>query len=179
MQRLTRLVPVAAGLLGATLIFGCSDQLTAPSNPEFGQGRTVGPSGFTRCTPQPYASGSAWIGAGGGTLKAGKHVLKVPAGALSTATLITMESPSDTMNYVVFGPEGLRFNAGYSPHLVMSYRNCSVAPGAKQQVVYVNDSLSAILETTPSATDTLSAAVHAQLAHFSKYALRSTYAVVY
>jgi hypothetical protein len=61
----------------------------------------------------------------------------------------------------------------------MSYKNCSLRPGAKPQVVYVNDSLSAILETPPSAADTLGQAVDAELSHFSKYALHSTYAVAY
>jgi hypothetical protein len=178
-NRLIRLVPVAAGLLGATLIFACTDGVTAPASPEFARARPEWPGEFTYCRPQPYASGSAWIGPKGGTVKAGRHELKVPAGALSAATRITMESPSDTLSYVVFGPEGLTFNAGHSPQLVMSYRDCSLRQGAKPQIVYVNDLLSAILETPPSAADTLSQAVHAELSHFSKYVLRSTYAVAY
>lgn len=178
MNRLTGLIPVAASLLGATLIFGCSDEATAPATPEFAKARAEAASKFTRCRPEPDASGSAWIGTSGGTLKAGRHLLKVPAGALSAATLITMESPSDTINRVVLGPEGLTFHAGYSPRLVMSYKNCLVSPGAKQSIVYVDPSLS-IIETTASATDTISLTVHGKLKHFSEYVLLSTYAVVY
>lgn len=176
MHRLNRLAPVAAG---TALILACGGDITTPGGPEFGRARTESTGAFTRCRPEPYASSAAWIGPQGGTLRTGRHVLKVPAGALSAATLITMESPSDTMNYVVFGPEGLTFHARYSPHLVMSYKNCSAPPGTRQQVVYVNDSLSVILETPSSATDTLTQTVDAKLAHFSKYVLRSTYAVAY
>jgi hypothetical protein len=178
-NRLIRFAPVAASLLGATLVFACADGVTAPASPEFARGRPESPGEFTSCRPQPYASGSGLIGPKGGTVKAGRHELVVPPGALSAATWITMESPSDTLNYVIFGPEGLRFRTGHSPQLLMSYKNCSLRPGAKPQVVYVNDSLSAILETPPSAADTLGQAVDAELSHFSKYALHSTYAVAY
>jgi hypothetical protein len=178
-NRLIRLVPVAAGLLGATLIFACTGDVTVPAGAEFAKGRPESPGEFTYCRPQPYASGSAWIGPKGGIVRAGRHELKVPAGALSAATWITMESPSDTLNYVIFGPEGLTFKAGHSPQLLLSYKNCSLRLGAKPQVVYVNDLLSAILETPPSAADTLGQAVDAELSHFSKYVLRSTYAVAY
>jgi hypothetical protein len=178
-NRLIRLVPAAAGLLGITLVFACTDGVTAPAGPEFARARSESPGEFTYCRPQPYASGSAWIGPKGGTVRAGRHELVVPPGALSAATWITMESPTDTLNYVIFGPEGLTFRAGHSPQLLMSYKNCSLRMGARPQVVYVDDLLSAILETPPSAADTLGQAVNAQLSHFSKYALHSTYAVAY
>jgi hypothetical protein len=133
---------------------------------------------FTACKPQPYAVASAWIGPKGGILRAGKHYLKVPPGALNTSTRITMESPTGYLNRVVFQPEGLVFNRAASPHLVMSYTNCSVGPNAEQKVAYVNESLQ-ILETPPSVSDPLSSTVDARLSHFSEYVLLSTYAVVY
>lgn len=176
MNRLTRLFPFAAGLFGVAFIFACSDPPTAPDQPQFANARTSG--AFTSCRPQPRAVSSAWIGRQGGTIKAGGHVFTVPAGALSTRTLITMETPSDTINRVVFGPEGLTFAAGHSPHLVMSYRNCSMRARAKQQIAYVNDALQ-VLEVTASVSDTVGLTVDGSLNHFSEYVLLSTYAVAY
>jgi hypothetical protein len=177
-NRLTRLFSIAVGLLGGSLIFGCTDELTAPTGPAFAVAPSEPVTVFTTCKPQAYAVASAWIGPQGGILRAGKHYLKVPPGALSTRTRITMESPSSSFNRVVFQPEGLVFNSGASVYLVMSYSNCLVVQEAEQKVAYVNESLT-ILETPPSVTDPLSSTVHAKLSHFSEYVLLSTYAVVY
>lgn len=177
MNRLIRLSPLVAGLFGAAFILACSDPLTTPDQPEFGMAARV-PEAFTTCRPQPRAFSSAWIGRKGGTIKTGGHVFTVPAGALSTRTLITMEAPSDTINRVVFGPEGLTFAAGQSPHLVMSYRNCSMRARAKQQIAYVNNALQ-VVEVTASVSDTVGLTVDGSLNHFSQYVLLSTYAVAY
>jgi hypothetical protein len=176
-NRLIRLSPLAAGLFGAAFIFACSDPLTAPDQPEFGVAARI-PATFTTCRAQPRAASSAWIGRQGGTIKTGGHVFTVPAGALSTRTLITMEAPSDTINRVVFSPEGLTFAAGYSPHLVMSFKNCSMRARAKQQIAYVNDALQ-VVEVTASVSDTVDLTVDGSLHHFSEYVLLSTYAVAY
>jgi hypothetical protein len=176
-NRLTRLSPLVAGLFGAAFIFACSDPLAAPDQPEFGVAARV-PATFTTCRPQPRAVSSAWIGRQGGTLKTGGHVFTVPAGALSSRTLITMEAPSDTINRVVFSPEGLTFAAGHSPHLVMSFRNCSMRARAKQQIAYVNSALQ-VVEVTASVSDTVGLTVDGRLNHFSEYVLLSTYAVAY
>jgi hypothetical protein len=175
-NRLTRILPFAAVLIGATLSFGCTNDLTAPSDPSFAEIRLEEPV-FTFCRPQPAATAAAWIGPKGGFLKAGKHTLKVPAGALSTTVWIKMEAPSSSINRVVFSPSGLTFNSGYPAHLVMSYANCVVPPGAEQQIVHINDRLQ-VIETAPSETDPATLTVDGKLLHFSDYAL-STYAVVY
>lgn len=177
MNRLTRVFPIIASLLSAALFVACADEATAPSVPQFAEVRTQ-PAVITRCKPQPYASNSGWIGPKGGILRAGKHRLWVPAGALSEATWITMETPSGSLNRVVFGPEGLTFNDRYPAHLVMSYQNCEVSPGAGQGIAYVNESLS-IIEVTASDDNQSSLTVDAKLLHFSDYVLLSTYAVVY
>lgn len=182
MNRLARLLTIIAGVLVAALGIACVDETTAPGNVAFGAGTSVMPIGFARCEPQPYASSSARIGPKGGTLRVGKHMLRIPAHALDRSVSITMESPSDTLNYVVFSPEGLTFNPANPPTLVMSYRNCTVADRNKEPVdiVYVDESLSAILETTEAVpADTLNKTVGARLKHFSKYVLRSRYAVAY
>jgi hypothetical protein len=173
-NRLTRILPIAAGLLWATLVFGCTSELTAPGGPAFAESRPgEGINTFTSCKPQPYAAASGWIGPNGGLLKAGKHTLKVPANALSAPTWITMEVPSNSINRVVFGPDGLTFKQ--PALLAMSYTDCSVK--GEQQIVYVNDQLR-ILEVMPSQSDPLRQMVYGTLTHFSDYAL-STYAVVY
>lgn len=177
MNRLVRILPIALGLFGAVLIFACSNDTTAPRAPELAV-VGPGPGEFTRCKPQPYASNAAWIGPKGGKLRTGNQVLYVPAGALSTPTWITMETPSGNINRVVFGPEGLTFNPSYPAHLVMSYQNCSFAPAAEQKVAYVSPSLR-IIETTPSENDPITLTVDAKLTHFSDYVLLSTYAVAY
>jgi hypothetical protein len=176
-NRRTRVSSFVAGLFGAAFIFACSDPLAAPDQPQFGMAARVPPT-FTTCRPQPRVVTSAWIGRKGGTIKAGGHVFTVPEGALSSRTLITMEAPSDTINRVVFGPEGLTFAAGHSPHLVMSYRNCSMRGRAKLEIAFVNDALQ-VVEVTASVSDTVGLTVDGSLHHFSEYVLVSTYAVAY
>ncbi|HYF38782.1 MAG TPA: hypothetical protein VD930_03755 [Gemmatimonadales bacterium] len=107
-------------------------------------------------------------------------MLRIPAGALHKTTLIRMEAPSDTLNYVVLSPEGLQFDTRYPPTLSLSYRNCPDVTRPLLDVVYVDDAMTTVLETIePVATDTLDRAVHARLRHFSKYVLKSRYAVAY
>jgi hypothetical protein len=178
-NRLTRILPVIAGIFGAALILACTADVTGPgTTPQFAQAGAPGSSEFTECSPQPSASAKARIGPDGGSLRAGDHVLIVPAGALKAATWITMQAPSGEINRVVFGPEGLTFHRKYPARLVMSYQDCMVNPGAEQQIVQVNESLS-IIETPPSENDPLTETVGAKLSHFSDYVQLSTYAVVY
>ncbi len=177
MNRLARLFSIAAGLVGVAFVLACRDDVTGPGAPQFAKAGGEEPT-FTECSPQAPAAAKAWIGPNGGSVRAGAHVLFVPAGALKAGTWITMKTPSDQINRVVFGPHGLTFHPQYQPHLVMSYSNCSVPAGANQQIVYVDESLR-VLETTPSANDPVSRTVDGRIAHFSDYVLLSTYAVVY
>lgn len=176
MNRLTRVFPAIVCLFAAALFVACSDA-TAPQDPQFAESRGGGRD-FTRCSPQRYAQAGAWIDRRGGTLRAGRHVLDVPAGALREATWITMESPAGSLNRVVFGPEGLTFDKRHPAHLVMSYQNCAVSPAEGQGIAYVDESLQ-IIEVTASDDNRISRTVDAKLLHFSDYVLLSTYAVVY
>lgn len=178
MNRLTRLFPIAACLFGGALMFGCSEA-TAPDGPELAVARperTI--TDVTTCKPQPYAAASAWIGPKGGMLKAGAHRLWVPAGALKEPVLITMEIPSGYISRAVVRPEGLAFNNNYRPHLVMSYADCVVTPGANQLIAKFSEVLGPI-ESTPSDTDPVSQTIDGTLSYLSDYVLLSTYAVVY
>jgi hypothetical protein len=182
-HRLSRLVALCACVLGAWLTTSCADE-TAPTAPQaaFDHGKLVNSLGFARCDPLPYAFSSARIGPTGGSLKAGKNTLRIPPGALTQTVLISMESPSDTLNYVVFGPEGLTFDPASPPILTMTYRNCPSAAPKDQplEIVYVDDELTAVLDTTQSLpADTVAMTVGGKLEHFSKYVLRSRYAVAF
>lgn len=187
MKRFSRILVVGACVIGAILAGACTEETTAPevSLLELSDDLPIKPvpiQGLARCTPQQAASGSARIGPNGGTVRAGKHMLKIPAGALKRSVVITMEAPSDDVNYVVFGPEGLTFDPAHLPTLVMSYRNCAVKdrPDLSLEIVYTNDAMTAVLDTTVSVSaDTLNATFGAQLRHFSKYVLKSRYAVAY
>jgi hypothetical protein len=177
-NRLTRILPATAALLGAVLLFACTGEVTGPPEPGFARTGSTPTTEYTLCSPEPPVFASAWMGPKGGTLKAGRHAFVVPAGALSTNILITMESRSGSINRVILGPEGLTFTAPYKPRLVMSYGNCLVSASAEQQIAYLN-SLSGVLEPTPSVTNSLDRTVAGVLSHFSEYVLLSTYAVVY
>lgn len=126
---------------------------------------------ITRCEPQPYAIAIALIGPKGGDIKAGRHEFKVPEGALSGPTLITMESLADTIHSVRFSPAGLTFNAGHLPELKMDYGGCENPPkGRSWRIVYITDVLD-ILEVLPKILNPLGGGAGAQLSHFSRYAV--------
>jgi hypothetical protein len=190
--RFSRLLTVISIAIGALLATACDEEMTEPG-PEPAQfARTIlpgtslpiAPYDFTKCTPQPSDSSSARIGPSGGTLRAGRHILRVPAGALKRFVLISMKAPSDTVNYVVFGPEGLTFDPAAQPTLTMSYDNCSVTqPGPTSlEIVYTDDAMTRVLDSTVTvAADSLDRTIGARLKHFSHYVLRSKsrYAVAY
>jgi hypothetical protein len=186
--RLNRLLVIGTCVLGGLLATACADEATAPGpEPELvsiSQPTPMRPIALDlpSCTPQPADLSSARIGPNGGTLRAGKHTLRIPAGALKQSTVITMQAPSDSLNYVVFGPEGLTFDPANLPTLTMSYRNCSVKQKAELEleIVYTDDAITTVLDTTETiASDTVSHTVGARLRHFSKYVLHSRYAVAY
>jgi hypothetical protein len=186
--RLNRVLVIGTCVLGGLLATACADEATAPAPApdlvSISQPTPMRPIALDlpSCTPQPADLASARIGPSGGTLRAGKHMLKIPAGALKRSTIITMQAPSDSLNYVVFGPEGLTFDPANLPTLTMSYRNCSVKDKAELEleIVYTDDAITTVLDTTETiASDTLNHTVGARLRHFSKYVLHSRYAVAY
>jgi len=184
MARSARVFILLAALGTATVVAACGSDTTgptptpaAPAALEVQLGWQLGgialppqAQGFVRCQPRPYAQASVEIGPKGGSIKAGNHSLTIPAGALSAKTRITMRVPSDTINQVVFGPEGLRFNAGAPAMLQMDYKNCGLANGASKRIVYVNDRLQ-VEENLPSVDVGLTGEVAAPLKHFSRYAV--------
>lgn len=127
--------------------------------------------GYVRCTPQPEARAQASIGIGGGTIRAGRHTLTIPAGALSQTVTITMVAPSDSIVGVVFGPEGLTFNRSRPATLTLDYSNCGGSLlNLNKRIVYSDDLLN-ILEILSSLDDLGSSKVSAPIKHFSRYAV--------
>ena len=126
-------------------------------------------SGLLQCTPLPYDSVTETIGAEGGTLAVGGHVLTVPPGALDSAVSITAVAPSDTLNHVRFQPEGLTFQ--HPASLTLSYANCNLLGSlAPKRMAYTTETFE-ILEFLPSLDDLLAQTVTANLQHFSEYAV--------
>jgi hypothetical protein len=125
--------------------------------------------GLLVCQRQPYAIAQRLIGPAGGTLTIGKHVLVIPAGALSSPTLITGEAPADFVSSVRFQPEGLHFLRPAT--LTLDYSTC---PAARLQllkrVAYTTDRLD-ILSFLLSRDNLLTMRVSADLQHFSRYAV--------
>lgn len=169
MFRLGRLVVSLLVLLAVGLVAACSDS-TGPTPIEVQPASLVLARGGIYCTPRPAAQASAWIGPAGGSIKAGRHELRFPQGSLSQGTLITMHVPSDTVNQVVFGPEGLLFPLGRHPTLKMDYKNCKFPVGAVRRIVYTDDDLR-VQENVLTVDNLLTGEVGARLKHFSRYAV--------
>ena len=169
-SRRLRMCVVSLGLAG--LIAACATDAAAPSEtsskPDWLLGLPL--QGFLRCQPQPYASSSVTVGAAGGVIEVNHHRLTIPAGALSSTVVITMEAPSDTIRSVRFSPEGLVFAAAHRPRLQMDYRDCSLLSLLPKRIVYTDERLN-LLERLLS-LDLLSLLkVEAFLDHFSRYAI--------
>ena len=140
----------------------------APSQPDMLLG--LPPLGFLKCQPQPYASSTVAIGPAGGVIQVNNHRLTVPAGALDSTVMITMEAPSDTIRSVRFSPEGLVFDPAHRPRLRMDYKKCSLLSLLPKRVVYTDEQLN-VLEWLLT-LDLLSLLrVEADLDHFSRYAI--------
>jgi hypothetical protein len=183
MPRLSRFTTLAVALvIGAAACTG--DTPTSPAAPPAAS--PVSPAlinlppllsqlpllGYVKCTPLPQAYGEARIGVAGGTVSAGKHVLRVPAGALKRPVTITMLAPSDSINSVVFQPEGLTFERGRSPKLSLDFSNCGRPQLLNtKRIVFAADNLLSILEILSSIVDLNSTTVTAPIKHFSRYAV--------
>jgi len=121
------------------------------------------------CTPLPYDSASQDIGPLGGTINVGPHTFVVPAGALDSTVTITAVAPSDSVNRVLFQPDGLQFNTPAS--LTLSYANCnSLGALLPKRVAHVDASL-LVLDFLQSVNHPFSQSVTGRVNHFSGYAV--------
>jgi hypothetical protein len=127
------------------------------------------PSPLLVCKPLEYEAAAAIIGPEGGEIRFGEHRLTIPAGALSTRTVITAEAPTSLMVTVDFSPHGLQFQKDVVLRLDYSHCTQPLLPFAFR-VVYLDDLLR-ILEAPPSEDYRDSKWIHSWLRHFSKYAV--------
>jgi hypothetical protein len=168
-----RWIPLAL-LASTTAALSCGDRAggpTAPDRPipalEAGFGDS--PAGLLRCRPLDYDSVTQMVTPAGDVLRVSKHVLSIPAMALSRPVRITLVVPSDSVNRIQMQPEGLVFDAPVT--LTMSYVNCDTGLSTDpKQIAYTDDSLT-VLEYEPSVDDFHGKKVAGELTHFSQYAV--------
>lgn len=185
MFRMRRLFALGLGLTALITAISCSSDLPTaePAIQASGAGadnltiplldpaKGVLNLGLLACRPLPYAFTSQVVGPAGGTVRVGKHVLVIPAGALRVATTITAEQPTDPVASVRFSPEGLQFVAGHSPKLTLDYSNCPLGRlQILKRVAYTNERLT-ILSYLLSLDNILLSRVSASISHFSRYAV--------
>ena len=140
---------------------------TSSSGSAVGPYSYYGPSTTLSCPYVTQVTKSKTIGAGGGTIFFGGHVLYVPAGALSSPVTITATRLAGTSVEVDFAPHGLHFDA--PAKLTLDYSYCSPPPDFSLQLVYVEGSNA--LELENSYTDPVEGELHGDLNHFSTYVI--------
>jgi hypothetical protein len=137
--------------------------LPAPS----GSIDTVTVASLLLCSEQRYEKTTKRVGPKGDKIGVGRHVLTIPAGALSKNVTITAEQLTGEVNSVRLSPDGLRF--AKPARLRLEYRNCaSVRPD--KRVAYT-DELLRVLELPPSEDYPEYEYVTAEIDHFSRYAV--------
>jgi len=128
-------------------------------------------TGLLACRALPYAVTRQVVSPAGGQVRVGRHLLNIPAGALTAPTTITAEQPTDPVASVRFSPEGLRFNAGHPARLTLDYSNCPL--GGLQllkRIAYTTERLN-ILSYLLSLDNILLMQVSGNVEHFSRYAV--------
>ncbi|MFN0182035.1 MAG: hypothetical protein ACKVZ0_24795 [Gemmatimonadales bacterium] len=122
------------------------------------------------CDPLQYTAQIKIVGPEGADLDVGPHKLSIPAGALTTSTVITAEALTSLNVEVKFSPHGISF--AKRPTLVLSYKHCYTRANADApyDVVYLgkNKQIVEWWATTDSKDYGL---VSAAIGHFSTYAV--------
>jgi len=184
MYRLRGLIALGVGLTLALAALSCGSSdlptaepstqsvVSANSNLELLNPTTGLPgTGLLACRIEPYAITKKTIGPAGGQIQVGRHVLVIPAGALSAPTLITAEAPSDPVASVRFSPEGLHFKEGSPARLTLDYSNCPLGRlQILKRIAYTTEQLN-ILSYLLSRDNLLLQRVSGDVEHFSRYAV--------
>jgi hypothetical protein len=123
--------------------------------------------GLLACSPQRYQVTTRVVGPKGGRIKAGSHVLNIPAGALSQDVEIVVEQLTGSTNQVRVSPDGLGFDV--PAELTMNYSNCLVMP--QQKSVARTDETLKILEVLQSDDQPQTKTVTSPIGDFSRYAV--------
>jgi len=184
------LIPLALAFCAIAAAVSCGDPSpvgVAIAPPAFQRGGrgwyyTSGP-GLVPCT-QTYDSVTQVIGPAGGLIAVGHHYLWVDSMALSDTVSITAVAPADTLRWVRFQPDGLRFRtngAGWSAVLFTTFTDCGVPTVDTLRIAQVTDSLSVLRYLAPPDSTWIrvrkkpwskgSQYVAGVLHHFSQYAV--------
>ena len=148
------LIPLALAICATAAAVSCGDPsplgvaIPAPSFQQGGRWTLPGTkgAGLVACL-QTYDSVTQVIGPAGGLIAVGHHYLWVDSMALSDTVSITAVAPADTVRWVRFQPDGLRFRtngAGWSALLYTSFTDCGVPTADTLRIAQVTDSLSII-----------------------------------
>ena len=153
------LIPLALAVCAIAAAVSCRDPsplgvaIPAPSFQQGGRWTLPGTkgSGLVACA-QTYDSVTQVIGPAGGLIAVGHHFLWVDSMALSDTVRITAVAPADTVRWVRFQPDGLRFRtngAGWSALLYTTFKDCGVPTADTLRIAQVTDSLSIIRYLAP------------------------------
>ena len=153
------LIPLALAVCATAAAVSCRDPsplgvaIPAPSFQQGGRWTLPGTkgAGLVACL-QTYDSVTQVIGPAGGLIAIGHHFLWVDSMALSDTVSITAVAPADTVRWVRFQPDGLRFRtngAGWSALLYTSFSDCGVPTVDTLRIAQVTDSLSIIRYLSP------------------------------
>jgi hypothetical protein len=161
MHKLVTRVLVLVGLLAT--VAGCAEPTTSDLTSRYTILRRSADG--IRFTLGGSRSASAVIGAAGGTLQVGGNKIVFPAGALSSATTITMTEYMGTGG-VEMQPHGLTFPAAARPELTLSYAGIDVSGYDDLVIAYqVNGTITEVYDTDEAGYEALSARVP----HFSGF----------
>ena len=146
---------------------------------------TSSKTGLVHCG-QTYDSVTKLIGPRGDSLRVGPHIFWVDSLVLSDTVRITAVAPTDTVRWVRFRPEGLRFppnvvgaSVGMSSGALLytNFKDCGTPLNATLQIAQVSDSLTILgylqtfVQTRKNSWSQANQYVIALLPHFSNYAL--------
>jgi len=125
-------------------------------------------SPFPVCGPLPWSGSTAIVGPEGGTLRFGPHALRIPRGALSQYTVVTVEAPVSNYLEVRLSPEGLLFQE--EPALTLSHAHCAFAQIAPYRLAFV-DAAGDVLELPSSHDDRERAELLGWIRRISRHAV--------
>jgi hypothetical protein len=165
-----RLVGLAAAA-ALVVTAACSDS-TTPVEPSFGDGTKLPKASkvtLAYCPGTPYDSTTRTIGAGGGTISAGRGKFVIPAGAVAVPTTITMVQPADSLASYRFYPAGLQFIKA-QPKLQIDISKCDKGLRESPPLIVYIDETGQVLETL-STTLVSKDLLQALIFHFSRYAV--------
>src|SRR5437762_11094026 len=159
----------------AFIVFACrSSELGSPRSIPLGMNRRTdgdasgSPGSLVACSKRASLTDSAEFGPSGGVLVVGQNRLTIPPGALTRRVMISGTIVGDTVAFVQFQPEGLRFRKPAG--LALDATGCDISDERAPDIVYLNDRgeiIQRIEATYSNAWHTIAAPIE----HFSGYAI--------